>query len=170
MTVKTLTSFATAAILALQIPVATAANVTIQAGDIAWSYPPASYAGQDFSKGFRYKTLVGSARAPIQADGILMGEAEFAPGVIYVSHKHPAPEIYYVLQGEAEWTVGDQTFQAGSGTTIYTKPGAIHRMVNTGDGVLRAVWIWWGAPKDLGSAVIVTEPKADQPATAKFDD
>ena len=72
---------------------------------------------------------------------VLMGMLELAPRATYPAHKHPAPELYYVMSGTADWTVGGETFAAGPGTAIYHPPNTPHRMVNTGDEVLRTVYM-----------------------------
>lgn len=71
-----------------------------------------------------------------------MGLLELDPG-IYPFHSHPAPEIYFVVSGQAEWTVGDETFEAVPGTAIYHPPGVRHQMVNRGPETLKTVWFWW---------------------------
>lgn len=142
----------------------------VNAGDVNWTAPPENYLGTGFAEAFRYRTLVGGQFAPVQGKDVYFGEAEWAPGAIYVGHKHDAPEIYYVISGEAEWTVDDETFNATAGTTIYTKPNAVHRMVNVGDEVLKTIWMWWGAPEVLNQFPEVTEPGEEQPVGAKFVD
>lgn len=89
---------------------------------------------------YRYKTLFGSAGPP--PPDAAMGILELNPGT-YPFHEHPAPEIYYVVRGQAEWTVGEEDFKAREGTAIYHAPGARHRMVNRGHDPLVAVWFWW---------------------------
>lgn len=143
-------------------------DVHVNAGQVKWTAPPASYLGAGFAKAFRYRTLIGGPSAPVRGKNVYFGEAEWAPGAIYVGHKHPAPEIYYVISGEAEWTIDGKTFRATAGTAIYTKPNAVHRMVNVGDGILKTVWMWWGEPRVLNQFPEVTEPIEKQPAGAKF--
>jgi quercetin dioxygenase-like cupin family protein len=46
--------------------------------------------------------LVVSTQSP-QSD-VLMGMLELAPGATYPAHRHPAPELYYVMSGTAQWT------------------------------------------------------------------
>ena len=98
-----------------------ATDTFVHAEDVAWRFPGSQY-DEAFAKAFRFKTLVGGAFAPVQASNVYFGEAQWAPGAIYVGHKHPAPEIYYVISGEAEWTVNGKTFRATAGTAIYTPP------------------------------------------------
>lgn len=147
-----------------------AGDVHIDAGEINWQAPSPSYSGLEFSAAFRYKTLIGGQFAPVRGENVFFGEAEWAPGAVYVGHAHPAPEIYYVISGEAEWTVDGKTFKATPGTAIYTKPNAVHRMKNVGDGVLKTVWMWWGEPDVLNQYPELVEPIEKQPPGAKFAD
>ena len=123
---------------------------------------------------YRYKAMIGGQRAGVvPQDDVLMGMLELAPRAIYPAHKHPAPELYYVMSGTAQWTVGDETFTAGPGTAIYHPPDTLHRMVNTGDEVLKTVYMWW-APGGNRSAIRASsqllEPVPAQPPQAKFKD
>ena len=93
----------------------------------------------------RWKTLVGGQGDP--AD-ILFGTWELAPNAIYHGHKHDAPEIYYIISGRALWTVGEETQEVSRGTAIYTKPGAVHKMVNLTNEPVQAIWIWWAPDGD----------------------
>ena len=84
--------------------------------------------------------------------------------------KHESPEIYYVVSGEAEWTVDGKTFKATPGTAIHAKPNAVHRMINVGDGILKTVWMWWGKPEVLNQPSRIVEDIEKQPTGAKFSD
>ena len=141
----------------------------INSRDVPWIKPRESYSGAEFANAFRYKMLIGEY-APVKGQNVFFGEAEFAPGAVYVGHKHPAPEIYYVISGEAEWTVDGNTFKATPGTAIYTKPHGVHRMVNTGEGILKTIWMWWGEPTVLNQPSKIVEPIEKQPASAVFSD
>lgn len=158
--------------LVVSIPLnsALADNTHINAKSVDWAKIPESYLGPEFPMVFRYKTLVGPFGSALKAPNIMFGEAELAPGAIYVGRKHPAPEIYYVISGTAEWSVADETFIATAGSAIYTKPNAIHRMKNIGDTPLKTVWIWWGGSGVLNQLSIPTEAPAKQPEKAKFED
>ena len=72
-----------------------------------------------------------------------MGILELEAGGYYPLHSHPSPEIYFILSGTAEWTVGDETFIATPGMAIYHASNVPHRMVNQGTEPLRTVWFWW---------------------------
>ncbi len=139
----------------------------VNASDVKWR-STYTYYTPEFAKAFRFKTLVGKESAPVRGKNVYFGEAELAPGAIYVGHKHKSPEIYYVISGEAEWTVDGETFRATPGTAIYAKPDAVHRMVNVGDGILKTVWMWWGKPRVTNQPSIRVEPNEDQPSGAIF--
>ena len=59
----------------------------VNASDVEWIVPSESYSGSEFAQAFRYKMLIGDQYAPVQARDVYFGEAEFAPGAIYVGHK-----------------------------------------------------------------------------------
>jgi quercetin dioxygenase-like cupin family protein len=75
---------------------------------------------------------------------IYMGTLELAPGETYPAHSHPASEIYYVISGEAEWFVDDQSQRVLPGEMIYHRSLAAHGWRNLSkDKPLRVAWIWW---------------------------
>jgi quercetin dioxygenase-like cupin family protein len=130
----------------------------ISAQDLSWStaaaYPEA------LQRVVRWKTLVGEEPGVPLAD-VRMGLLTLDPGGYYPAHAHPAPEIYLVLSGAAEWTVGEETFCAEAGTAIYHAPNIPHRMVNNGQAPLQAVWWWWapeGRREVLSIGVTLLEP------------
>ena len=76
----------------------------VNASEVEWRTTYTDY-GPEFAKAFRFRTLIGDRYAPVRGKDVYFGEAEWAPGAIYVGHKHKSPEIYYVISGKAEWTV-----------------------------------------------------------------
>ena len=46
-------------------------------------------------------------------------------------------DSFYVLEGEAEFTVGDEVFRGGPGSYIAAPIGVVHGFRNAGDGELR---------------------------------
>ena len=141
----------------------------VNANEVMWR-STYTYYDEAFAKAFRFRTLVCDESAPVHGKNVYFGEAEWVPGAIYVGHQHPSPEIYYIINGVAEWTVDDKTFKATPGTAIYAKPNAVHRMVNIGDEVLKTVWMWWGKPKVTNQPSIRVEPLEEQPPRAIFSD
>jgi len=90
------------------------------------------------------KILIGSDGA-IKNPEISMAVMEIKPGQVYPLHTHDAPEVYYVLEGEAKCTWGDDEFYVVPGTAIQTKPGTPHRIEVIGEKKFRALSFWWAA-------------------------
>ncbi len=130
----------------------------ISANDLPWS-TAASYP-EALQRVVRWKTLVGQDPGVPVAE-VRLGLLELDPGGYYPAHAHPAPEIYLVLSGAAQWTVGEETFRAEAGMAIYHAPNVPHRMVNDGPTPLQAVWWWWapeGRREVLSAGVTLLEP------------
>ena len=54
-------------------------------------------------------------------------------------HRHPYPETFIVLEGEATFTVGDEEIVAHAGDIVVGPANVPHRFVNSGSGVLRQI-------------------------------
>jgi mannose-6-phosphate isomerase-like protein (cupin superfamily) len=66
-----------------------------------------------------------------------LAEARLAVGAATVPHHHAVTEeIYYILSGSAEMTIGDETRPVGPGDAIAIPPGARHTIRNTGPAEL----------------------------------
>ena len=97
----------------------------------------------------RWKTLIGGIEGgQIPQQDVQFGLWELAPNAIYHGHKHDAPEIYYIIAGQAQWSVGDETRDISAGTVVYTVPGAVHKMVNLTNDPVTARWMWWAPGGD----------------------
>lgn len=66
-------------------------------------------------------------------------ELRFGPDFEGVDpHEHTDHvDSFFVLEGEAEFVVGDETFRAGPGSWVAAPTGARHGFRNAGDGELR---------------------------------
>ena len=61
------------------------------------------------------------------------GVVQLAPGKGHESHTHPdSDEILYVISGEGEQTVEDETCEVGPGEMIFVPAGTEHGTINTG--------------------------------------
>ena len=59
-------------------------------------------------------------------------------------------ECLYVLEGEAEASIGEETHAIGAGDFVgYRAGGASHKLRNTGDGVLRCIVVGQRLPHDV---------------------
>jgi mannose-6-phosphate isomerase-like protein (cupin superfamily) len=67
-----------------------------------------------------------------------LAEASVAPGAATSLHRHrTSEELYCVLEGRGEMTLGTRVFEIKSGDTICILPGTAHRVRNTGEEALR---------------------------------
>jgi mannose-6-phosphate isomerase-like protein (cupin superfamily) len=67
-----------------------------------------------------------------------LAEARVAPGQQTTPHYHRlTEEIYYILEGQAELTIDDQTQSVAPGDAIAIPPGAVHTIRNTGTDTLK---------------------------------
>jgi quercetin dioxygenase-like cupin family protein len=133
--------------------------------DVQLEWTTASSYPVELQKVVRWKMLIGNEPSPILQKDVLMGVLNLEAGGYYPLHSHPAPEIYYVISGSAEWTVGDDTFTATPGMAVYHAPNAPHRMVNNGNEPLHTVWFWWapnGERDVLQVGVTLLEPMPGQ--------
>jgi quercetin dioxygenase-like cupin family protein len=65
-------------------------------------------------------------------------DACFGPGFSVEPHSHrDHVDSFYVLEGEAEFTLGDEVIHAGAGTWVAVPIGVVHGFRNAGDGELR---------------------------------
>jgi quercetin dioxygenase-like cupin family protein len=120
---------------------------------------------------YRYTLLVGPRKAGLHANGLLMGTLFLERETTYPAHSHPAAEIYYVLEGEADWWVDGVKRKVVPGTVILHKPNAVHGWRTTSAKPLKAVWFWWAeggvTPAVLDQGASLTDPDlAAREATA----
>ena len=90
-----------------------------------------------------------------------MGTLELKPDETYPAHNHPSYEIYYIIEGEAEWYVDDEKQTVGPGSVIFHRPYAVHGWTNLSkDKPLKAAYIWWsnGDPSVLSKGARFTDP------------
>lgn len=134
----------------------------------------------DESSLYFFTQLVGPKKAGyeyitsgLSANNLQMGTLELKPGATYPAHNHPANEIYYVTEGEADWYVDDEKQHVTAGSVIMHRPYAVHGWTNTSKNKpLKVVWIWWteGDEKpevlDKGARLVNPELAKDE-VTAK---
>jgi quercetin dioxygenase-like cupin family protein len=54
-------------------------------------------------------------------------------------HHHPYTETFIIQEGQATFTVGDETIEAHAGDIVVAPADVPHAFVNSGSGVLRSV-------------------------------
>jgi mannose-6-phosphate isomerase-like protein (cupin superfamily) len=62
-----------------------------------------------------------------------------APGIGPELHRHPYAETFVVEEGEATFTIGDETIRVRAGDIVVAPAGVPHAFVNSGSSVLRSV-------------------------------
>ena len=73
---------------------------------------------------------------PVKADRpeLALLETTFDPGSGVDPHFHKGhSDSFYVLEGELEFHVGDETYTATPGSYVLAPPNVVHRFRNTGD-------------------------------------
>jgi len=61
------------------------------------------------------------------------------PGMGPKLHQHPYPEIFVSIEGQASFTVGDETLLVSAGQIAVAPANVPHKFVSVGDGPLRQV-------------------------------
>lgn len=73
-------------------------------------------------------------------DGLTVGEVTFYPGAANDEHRHPnCEESLYVLAGELEHSLGDETTTLERGDLLHIPADVPHRARNVGDGEAVAI-------------------------------
>ena len=110
-------------------------------GDYSEIYP------EQMMRTMRAKRII-APNGAIEHDEILFGTLEIDAGAEYPPHRHEAPEVYYVIEGEAECLFGGKHFLASKGSVIQTAPNEVHSFKNTGSEKFVAVAFWWAPNGD----------------------
>ncbi|WP_304226348.1 cupin domain-containing protein [Gracilinema caldarium] len=84
-----------------------------------------------FNKDLKALRLDEKSERTIKARGgsLMASEMHFAPGGVGALHSHPHEQIVYVLEGEADFTLGDETRRIAQGDSIYVAPHVVHGVV-----------------------------------------
>jgi mannose-6-phosphate isomerase-like protein (cupin superfamily) len=72
------------------------------------------------------------------------GVTVFGPGSAIPLHTHNVSECVLVLEGQALVTIGEDTFEAATGTNTWVPVGMPHCFANPGAGQLRIFWVYGG--------------------------
>jgi quercetin dioxygenase-like cupin family protein len=88
--------------------------------------------GERIPRGARYHRVL------VELPEVEVFELHFGPDIVVDPHTHPDHvDSFYVLEGEAEFTIGEEVVRAGPGTWVAAPIGARHGFRNAGDGELR---------------------------------
>jgi mannose-6-phosphate isomerase-like protein (cupin superfamily) len=79
----------------------------------------------------------------VGSKNLAMGVNETYVGGQVPPHKHEKEEeVMFFLQGKGKFITEDEEIELRPGICVYNPPGAIHSIVNTGDEVLKFIWIY----------------------------
>ena len=78
----------------------------------------------------RWKLLIAGERTASR--GLVTGIAQLAPGAQLLLHHHEAEETYYIVSGQGEMQIDDDTAAVGPGCAIYIPANARHALRCTG--------------------------------------
>ena len=79
----------------------------------------------------------------VGSQNLAMGVNETWPGGMVPEHKHETEEeVMFFLAGRGKFITAEREVDLEPGICIYNPPGESHKIVNTGDEVLRFVWIY----------------------------
>ncbi len=91
--------------------------------------------------GYGFTEVVGK-QGPFVSERIRAGISILGPGIVYPRHHHRAEEIYVVLAGGADFSVGDEpATRRVSGDVVYIAPDQPHGF-NTTDDIMVIFYIW----------------------------
>ena len=69
-------------------------------------------------------------------DSLMCVENTFEQGAVGKLHSHPHTQITYVVSGEFEFTIADETRTVQAGDTLLKEDGVVHGCVCTRPGIL----------------------------------
>lgn len=79
----------------------------------------------------------GVSRRILAHGGKMMAvEVHFLAGAIGPMHNHPHEQLTYVLSGEFEFTIGEETHRVKAGDTLYKEPHIMHGCICIEAGIL----------------------------------
>jgi putative monooxygenase len=120
-----------------------------------WNRPTNQEVGMSELKVINIKDVKGERREPprmswvlvsektVGSQNLAMGVNETYPGGMVPEHKHDKEEeVMFFLAGRGIFVTEDKEIPLEPGVCIYNPPGRTHKIVNTGDEVLRFVWIY----------------------------
>lgn len=79
----------------------------------------------------------------VGSQNLAMGVNETQVGGKVPKHKHDSEEeVMYFLQGKGQFITEDEVIELKPGICIYNPPGSSHEIINTGDEILKFIWIY----------------------------
>lgn len=95
---------------------------------------------REFPAGRATRIFAGVAGLPVRQ--FAMGQSTVYPGGAVPLHRHANEEVYLILRGEGEMTVGEEHLPVTAGTAVYLPPYVPHELRNTGGENLILLWVY----------------------------
>ena len=80
--------------------------------------------------------------SPLEDQGFTMGITTFPPGTSIRLHSHNTIEQVTIVEGAGLAELNGETLPAKPFDTTQIAPGELHRFINTGEGVMRILWVY----------------------------
>lgn len=80
--------------------------------------------------------------APLEGQGFVMGVTSFPPGTSIPLHSHNTIEQVTVVEGGGIAIIDGVERPARPYDTTQIPPGEFHRFINTGDSIMRILWVY----------------------------
>ena len=80
--------------------------------------------------------------SPLDGQGFTMGITTFPPGTSIRLHSHNTIEQVTVIEGEGVAVINGEEVPARPYDTTQMPPGELHRFINTGEGIMRILWVY----------------------------
>jgi mannose-6-phosphate isomerase-like protein (cupin superfamily) len=97
-------------------------------------------APREFPAGRATRVFAGVAGLPVQQ--FAAGQSTVYPGGGVPLHRHSNEEVYVILRGSGEMTVGEERVAVTAGSAVYLPPGTPHALRNTGGEDLILLWVY----------------------------
>jgi len=110
---------------------------------LRWRQNP-TYRDASFLARYAYCELVGP-KGHVHVDHVSAGLLALAPGTHYLSHAHPADEVYHLLSGASEWQRGDEPWTHRVPGARIEHPSNVPHAMRARAEPLLALYLWRGA-------------------------
>ena len=89
----------------------------------------------------------GVTRKVFTGDGSMLVMTEVYPGAVESPHTHPFEQLVFVVEGSANFTLGEEKFAVSAGDVYRVPPETPHGAEVTGEGPCRLLAVY-GPPRE----------------------
>ena len=100
----------------------------------------ANIEGED--KGGRTSWILVSEKT-VDSQNLAVGVNETHVGGRVPQHKHETEEeVMFFIHGKGQFVTKNEVIDLKPGVCVYNPPGGFHEIINTGDEILKFIWIY----------------------------